>query len=132
MLHFFTLFQKERLIGKILVDDAVTVKALEVFAGESQTFAVQCRPGLVIIFPAMHQLLDMRRFADGESLYRPAVHDEIQLDARCAAALVDGIEVDIANSLVVIVEKPYHVVVEAEIYHPVLVPVLVYLTLKQA
>jgi len=80
----------------------------------------------------MHQLLDMRRFADGESLYRPAVHDEIQLDARCAAALVDGIEVDIANSLVIIVEKPYHVVVEAEFYHPVLVPVLVYLTLEQA
>ena len=30
-----------------------------------------------LIFPAMHQLLDMRRFADGESLYSPAVHDEI-------------------------------------------------------
>ena len=43
----------------------------------SQTFVVQCRPGLVVIFPAMHQLLDMCRFADGESLYSPAVHDEI-------------------------------------------------------
>ena len=77
MLLFFTLLQKERLIGKILVDDVVPVKALEVFAGESQTFSVQFRPGLVVIFPAMHQLLDMRRFADGESLYSPAVHDEI-------------------------------------------------------
>ena len=46
--------------------------------------------------------------------------------------MVDGIEVDTADSLVVIVEKPHHVVVEAEFYHPVLVPVLVYLTLKQA
>ena len=47
------------------------------------------------------------------------------VDARYAAALVDGIEVDTADSLVEIVEKPYHVVVEAEFYHPVLVPVLV-------
>lgn len=77
MLLFFTLLQKERLIGKILVDDVVPVKALEVFAGKSQTLVVQCRPGLVVIFPAMHQLLDMCRFADGESLYSPAIHDEI-------------------------------------------------------
>ena len=40
MLLFFTLLQKERLIGKILVDDVVPVKALEVFAGKSQTFVV--------------------------------------------------------------------------------------------
>ena len=37
-----------------------------------------------------------------------------------------------ADSFVETVEKPYHVVVEAEFNHPVLVPVLVYLTLKQA